>query len=61
MDNCKKKAGAATWFKFKLALILVQEGETREEAWIRHLTEYPEDFQATIKIFNLPGVYRREL
>lgn len=55
MVNLKNKTGTATWFKYKLALIRMQKGETREEAWARHLRERPQDFRAKIRIFNLAG------
>jgi len=43
--------GSATDFNYRLALILVEQGESREAAWARHLAIYPEALRASIKIF----------
>ena len=40
------------YFNIRLAIIEVRLEETNEEAWLRHLSEHPEDLYATIKVFN---------
>ncbi|OPX19236.1 MAG: hypothetical protein BZ151_10355 [Desulfobacca sp. 4484_104] len=52
MDSSDCLAGSVTGFNYKLALILVQQGETREAAWVRHITNHPEAHRAYIKIFH---------
>ncbi|MDD3579496.1 MAG: hypothetical protein PHW74_00585 [Desulfobacca sp.] len=52
MDSSNYRAGSATGFQYKLALILVEQGESREAAWARHLNTYPEALWAPIRIFH---------
>ncbi|MFI5329536.1 MAG: hypothetical protein ACHQ2F_00655 [Desulfobaccales bacterium] len=40
------------YFHVRLAIIEVRPGETREDAWIRHLADHPEAKYANVKIFN---------
>jgi hypothetical protein len=36
----------------RVAIVEIGPGETKEDAWARHLAGHPEDFYANIKIFN---------
>lgn len=36
----------------RIAIVEIGPGETKEDAWSRHLAGHPEDFYANIKIFN---------
>lgn len=40
------------YFDVRLAIIEVRPGETGEEAWNRHVKEYPEQSNAKVRIFN---------
>jgi len=40
------------YFNVRLVIIEVRLGETREDAWIRHLADHPEAKYANVKIFN---------
>jgi hypothetical protein len=40
------------YFSCRIAIIEMRPGETKEDAWSRHLGWYPEDFYADIKIFS---------
>lgn len=40
------------YFDVSLAIIEVRPGETGEEAWNRHVKEYPEQSNAKVRIFN---------
>lgn len=55
MGTTRGRRGSAAGFDYRLALVMVQQGETREQAWARHLSRYPEDGRAPIKIFNCLG------
>ncbi|MDD3580694.1 MAG: hypothetical protein PHW74_06705 [Desulfobacca sp.] len=54
MCSSNRPAGSVTYFNYnyRLTLILVQQGESREAAWARHLTIYPEALRASIRIFH---------
>lgn len=54
MVGSKKPAAVTRYFQPKLAVIEVQEGETQEEAWRRHLITHPGHRYARIKIFHFP-------
>ncbi len=41
------------YFHCRIAIVELGPGETKEDAWSRHLDGHPEDFYANIKIFNL--------
>ena len=42
------------YFGCRIAIVQVNSGETKEEAWNRNLAKHPEDIHASIKIFNFP-------
>ena len=44
--------GLMRYFDVRLAIIEVRPGETGEEAWNRHVKEYPEQSNAKVRIFN---------
>ncbi len=46
MTECLK------FLNIRRVIVEVQPGETKEEAWNRHLTSCPEDRWANIRIFN---------
>jgi hypothetical protein len=39
-------------FSYRIAILNMNLGENKEEAWQRHLVEHPEDINATIRVFN---------
>jgi len=41
------------YFNVRQVIIEVQPGETREDAWKRHVIDHPEARSANIKVFNL--------
>lgn len=41
--------------RFRIAVVLVRAGETEDQAWKRHLREYPEDRTADVRIFHYGG------
>lgn len=40
------------YFYCRIALIELRPGENKEDAWLLHLLEHPEDTYADIKVFN---------
>jgi hypothetical protein len=42
------------YFNVRQVIIEVRPGETREDAWKRHVIDHPEARNANIKVFNLP-------
>ena len=42
----------ARYFSCRIAIVQVEFGETKEEAWRRHLATHPGDVNATVKVFN---------
>jgi hypothetical protein len=40
------------YFNVRLAIVEVRPGETGEDAWNRHIKEYPEQSNAKVRIFN---------
>ena len=40
------------YLDIRMAIVWVIPGETKEDAWSRHLLNYPEDFNTRIRIFN---------
>ena len=44
------------YFNIRIAIIQLKTGETKEDAWSRHLSEHPHDSIATIKIFNQTNI-----
>ena len=42
-------------FSYRIAMVKVSLGETKEESWRRHLAEHPEDINVNIKVFNSTG------
>jgi hypothetical protein len=47
----------------RIAVIEIRPGETKDDAWSRHLAGHPEDCYANIKIFNRrssPGLNLKE-
>ena len=41
------------YFNVRQVIIEVRPGETREDAWKRHMIDHPEARNANIKVFNL--------
>ena len=46
------QANVIKYFNYRIVIIQVGIGETNDEAWQRHLTETPDDINATIRVFN---------
>jgi hypothetical protein len=42
-------------FSYRMAIVKLHLGETKEEAWRRHFAEHPEDIKENIKVFNSSG------
>jgi len=42
-------------FSYRIAIVKLNLGETKEEAWRQHLAEHPEEIKANIKVFNSSG------
>jgi hypothetical protein len=40
------------YFQCRIAVIALRPGESKEDAWLLHLLEHPEDAYANIKVFN---------
>ena len=40
------------YFYCRIAIVELSPGESKEDAWLLHLLEHPEDTYADIKIFN---------
>jgi hypothetical protein len=53
MAGFKPQSEVMKYFYYQMAIIQVRVGETNDEAWQRHLTETPEDINATIRVFNI--------
>jgi hypothetical protein len=47
-----EKLGVERYLNCRVAIVDLGPGESKEEAWARHLAGHPEDFYADIKIFN---------
>ena len=47
-----EKLEVERYLNCRVAIVEIGPGETKEDAWARHLAGRPEDFYATIKIFN---------
>ncbi len=47
-----EKLEVEKYLNCRVAIIEIGYGETKEDAWARHLAGHPEDFYANIKIFN---------
>lgn len=52
MNESGKRGHLSNLLDLRMAIVEVEFQETNEEAWLRHLTTYPEDFYANIRIFN---------
>ena len=57
------KAGRHSDSTINSAVVVVQKGETTEQAWRRHLKKHPEDSYAQVRIFhfNLPNPFQNLL
>lgn len=42
------------YYDGKVVVVEVGNGESREEAWLRHLLSHPENARAQVKIFHYP-------
>lgn len=40
------------YFYCQVVVIEIRPGESKEDAWFRHIVEHPEDAYADIKVFN---------
>jgi hypothetical protein len=47
-----EKLEVARYLNCRVAIVDLGPGESKEEAWARHLAGHPEDSYADIKIFN---------
>ena len=52
MTGFKPQSEVMKYVYYRMAIIQVRVGETNDEAWQRHLTETPNDINATIRVFN---------
>ncbi len=52
MVRCIPQSEAMKYFKYRLVVVQVRDGETNAEAWQRHLMTIPDDINATIRVFN---------
>jgi hypothetical protein len=48
----KEQSAVSRFFKPKLAVVIVRNGESQEEAWRRHLAENPKNAGTRIRIFH---------
>jgi hypothetical protein len=55
VGGMEKSTALTKYFEPRLAVIIVNEGETEEEAWRRYLAIHPGYANARIKIFHYPG------
>jgi hypothetical protein len=55
MEQLLERKEFVTGLKLRLAVVHLKPGESTEEAWDRHLTEYPDAILATLKIFYRPA------
>jgi hypothetical protein len=54
--SCSENHSAiARYFRTKLAVVEVRNGESQEDAWHRYLAKNPEGARAQVKIFHYPG------
>ena len=54
MEKFRKMEEFAASLGVKMAVVQVKSGESNQEAWNRHLKEYPDDASAMVKIFSKP-------
>jgi hypothetical protein len=52
MYDGQKLSFRAQDLKISVAVVEVRNGESKEEAWRRHLSDHPESASVRIKIFN---------
>jgi hypothetical protein len=52
--SSENQSAITQYFQTKLVVVEVQNGETQEEAWRRHLAANPESAGAQVKIFHYP-------
>ena len=52
MNDSTKRDHLSRLLNMRMAIIEVGIAETNEEAWLRHLTTYPGDLYANVRIFN---------
>jgi hypothetical protein len=45
----------AQGLKTRVAVVEMRNGESKEEAWRRYLTEHPESVRVQVKIFHYPN------
>ena len=55
MGNMEHSTALTNYFTTKLAVIVVNDGETEEEAWRRYLADHPGYADTRIKIFHYPA------
>ena len=53
-NNFNRYAELAKYFHSKPVVVEIKNGETREDAWRRHLLSHPENARAEVKIFHRP-------
>jgi hypothetical protein len=54
VGSSENQSAITQYFKTKLVVVEMQNGETQEEAWGRHLAANPESSGAHVKIFHYP-------
>jgi hypothetical protein len=47
-----EKLEVERYLNCRVVIVDLEPGETKEDAWSRHLAGHPEDFNVNIKIFN---------
>ena len=52
MDDSEKWGHLSKLLNVRMAIVEVGIAETNEEAWLRHLSNHPEDHHANVRIFN---------
>lgn len=52
MPDSEDQPVLAKYLNIKLAVVEVYNGESKEEAWRRHLADHPESASVRIKIFH---------
>jgi len=56
----EKQSAVSRFFQPKLAVVVVKNGESQEDAWRRHLAENPKNAGTRIRIFHFSRPLKRE-
>ncbi|MGO9580637.1 MAG: hypothetical protein ACLP2P_14650 [Desulfobaccales bacterium] len=60
MYDGQKLSFRAQDLKISVAVVEVRNGESKEEAWRRYLTNQPESVGVDVKVFHYPNLSPRE-